>query len=516
MPGTGEPRPRQESEPDDPELLDVLLEYVRQTLHADHACLSESTSISGPITVIAAAGRLAHPELWPGLGEMDEVEYGYDGSDEQAANDVVGVYRRGDPATPGVSAFLERVGAAFDITIRVFEADERLFMLELYYCDPDQPFGPEQVEEATRLAPMLAAVFTRDRLNRQLSAAEQRYRALVEQIPAFPYVLDENEQVTFHVSRLSGLMRVADDEPFSFDDWAGAIHPDDRERVVGEARRHMATGDPFDTEYRIVLPSGEILWFHDRATIVEDAEGRRSLGVMFDITERRKAEEALRESEQQRFLVLEEMLRAESDARSQIAPDLHDDTIQVMTASMLGIERALKALDRGEPERIREALEAARETMGAAIERARRMTFDLRPPLLATQGLAAAVTELAQVAAAEAGFEVQLDLSVMRHSLGIEDLAYRTVKEALQNTRKHAGAAHVGIRLWEADGALSGEVTDDGIGFDVERALDRRTMRLHMGLDTMRERLGLVGGSLDIASAPGAGSTIAFTIPSAA
>src|SRR5215467_14821809 len=108
MPGTGEPRRRPESEPDDPELLDVLLEYVRGTLHADHACLSESTSISGPTTVIAAAGRLAHPELWPGLGEMDEVEFGYDGSDEQAANDVVGVYRRGDPATPGVSAFLER------------------------------------------------------------------------------------------------------------------------------------------------------------------------------------------------------------------------------------------------------------------------------------------------------------------------------------------------------------------------------------------------------------------------
>ena len=237
---------------------------------------------------------------------------------------------------------------------------------------------------------------------------------------------------------------------------------------------------------------------------------------MFDITERRQAEEALRESERQRFLVLEEMLRAESDARSQIAADLHDDTIQVMTASMLGIERVLKALERGEPEHMREVLESARGTMGAAIERARRMTFDLRPPLLATQGLAAAVTELAQVAAAEAGFEVHLDLRVVRHSLGIEDLAYRTVKEALANTRKHAGASHVGIRLWDSDGALSGEISDDGVGFDVGRALDRRAMRLHMGLDTMRERLALVGGSLDIASAPGSGSIIGFTIPSAA
>jgi len=516
MPGTAEPRRSPETERDEPGLLDVLLEYVRETLRADHACLSESTSISGPIAVIAAAGRLQHPELWPGLGVMDEVEYGYDGSDEQAANDIVGVYRRGDPATPGVSAFLERVGAAFDITIRVFEADNRLFMLELYFCDPEQPFGPEQVDEATRLAPMLAAVFTRDRLTRELSAAEQRYRALVEQIPAFPYVLDEHEQVTFHVGRLSAMMGVPDDQPFGWDDWAASIHPDDRDQVVAAARRHLSTGDPFDVEYRVVLPDDSVMWFHDRATLVSDREGTRSLGVMFDITERRQAEEALRESERQRFLVLEEMLRAESDARSQIAADLHDDTIQVMTASMLGIERVLKALERGDPEHMREVLESARETMGAAIERARRMTFDLRPPLLATQGLAAAVTELAQVAAAEAGFEVHLDMRVIRHSLGIEDLAYRTVKEALANTRKHAGASHVEIRLWDAEGALSGEITDDGIGFDVGRALDRRAMRLHMGLDTMRERLALVGGSLDIASAPGSGSTIGFTIPSAA
>ena len=63
---------------------------------------------------------------------------------------------------------------------------------------------------------------------------------------------------------------------------------------------------------------------------------------------------------------------------------------------------------------------------------------------------------------------------------------------------------------------MSGEISDDGVGFDVGRALDRRAMRLHMGLDTMRERLALVGGSLDIASAPGSGSVIGFTIPSAA
>ena len=83
---------------------------------------------------------------------------------------------------------------------------------------------------------MLAAVFTRDRLTRQLSAAEQRYRALVEQIPAFPYVLDENEQVTFHVGRLSVMMGVPDDQPFGWDG-LGGVDPSGRPRPGGRPPR---------------------------------------------------------------------------------------------------------------------------------------------------------------------------------------------------------------------------------------------------------------------------------------
>jgi signal transduction histidine kinase len=141
------------------------------------------------------------------------------------------------------------------------------------------------------------------------------------------------------------------------------------------------------------------------------------------------------------------------------------------------------------------------------------MTFELRPPLLESKGLAAAVAELAEEVSLECGFQLDLSLRVNRHPLGTEDLAYRTVKEALTNVRKHAGATEVQVSLVEDDGTLVGLVADDGRGFEVERALDRRRMRLHLGLDTMRERLRLVGGVLEIESVPGSGSRIAFTIP---
>ena len=69
------------------------------------------------------------------------------------------------------------------------------------------------------------------------------------------------------------------------------------------------------------------------------------------------------------------------------------------------------------------------------------------------------------------------------------------------------------VRLWTQDGWLHGRIADDGRGFDVERALDRRGMRLHIGLDSMRERVRLAGGEVTITSAPGQGARVDFAVP---
>jgi signal transduction histidine kinase len=71
----------------------------------------------------------------------------------------------------------------------------------------------------------------------------------------------------------------------------------------------------------------------------------------------------------------------------------------------------------------------------------------------------------------------------------------------------------VQVRLWTRDGWLHGQIADDGRGFDVERALDRRGMRLHIGLDSMRERVRLAGGEVTITSAPGQGARVDFAVP---
>jgi PAS domain S-box-containing protein len=271
---------------DERPLLESLLEYTIAVLEAEHATFCEVQNSPEVITVLAAAGSLEHPEVLPGLGDLASDELGYDGPEEDA-DAIVSVYRRGDPDTPGVTAFLERIGAAFDVTIRVFQDDVRTHLLEVYFVR-DRPFGPAEVAKAEQLADLLTTVISRDRLMQQLEQAETRFRTLVQQIPAIPYIVDEGYQVVFLAPRMNQLLGYPDDHERTFDDWRCALHEDDRERAASMYARHVSTGEPYDEEYRLVGSDGTVYWFHDRATLLRGSGGAPTLshGVMFDVTER--------------------------------------------------------------------------------------------------------------------------------------------------------------------------------------------------------------------------------------
>ena len=136
------------------------------------------------------------------------------------------------------------------------------------------------------------------RAQRQLEDAEGGYRALLERVPAIVYTADYGPQG--HWSYVSPKI-----EPilgYTVDEWVGnpdawfeRMHPDDREQAMAAEERSRATGEPLDSEYRMIARDGTILWFRDQATVVHDRHGRAAMlqGVMLDITSRKRAEDEL-------------------------------------------------------------------------------------------------------------------------------------------------------------------------------------------------------------------------------
>jgi PAS domain S-box-containing protein len=149
----------------------------------------------------------------------------------------------------------------------------------------------------------------------QLDASEERYRTLVEQIPAIVYreaVLGDDMQVVYINSRVESLLGITPAEWIADSSvWMASIHPEDRARVEEVNRRTEATGEPFLVEYRMIARDGRIVWFRDEASLELDAQGRPAFwqGVMMDITARREAETGLAEAES-RYRALVEQLPA--------------------------------------------------------------------------------------------------------------------------------------------------------------------------------------------------------------
>ena len=247
------------------------------------------------------------------------------------------------------------------------------------------------------------------------------------------------------------------------------IVPDELASEVGEILLEVAANrriEHYETQRR--RKDGTLVHVSLSVSPVHDTQGRvvAASVIARDVSGRRAMEDALQESERRRLEILANMLRAEEAERSRIATELHDDTVQVMTASLFALDRVALIARRSENHQIESAVTLTRATLEEATARTRRLMFELRPAILHEHGLVAAVNVLADQTRRETGAQTTVSGSAGRYGHYVEELAYRSIQEALVNVRKHAGATEIVITLEDEAAALLCEVADDGRGFD--------------------------------------------------
>jgi signal transduction histidine kinase len=205
-------------------------------------------------------------------------------------------------------------------------------------------------------------------------------------------------------------------------------------------------------------------------------------------------------------IALQRVVDAQELERRRLARELHDQTGQELTSVIFG----LKAVEEAPDEASRAAaVEQVRAQVLETLQDVRRLAVELRPKALDDYGLVAAIERLVQTFAEQVGIRVEFEPNLPggRLATEVETALYRMVQEALTNIAKHAQAGEVSIVLTRSADAVSAIVEDDGRGFDTREA------REGMGLDGMRERLGLLDGKLKIESGPGKGTTLVAEVP---
>ena len=222
----------------------------------------------------------------------------------------------------------------------------------------------------------------------------------------------------------------------------------------------------------------------------------------------------VKSAQDQRVALLEHAVDASTDERRRIAATLHDGVVQELAAASFAVagaaERAAADGQHALADLLRGAASAVRGTIGGL----RSLLVDIYPPSLRTAGLGAALTDLAGTVRSR-DIDCRLDLPDAGGTGLDEDgdrLVYRVAQESLRNAAKHASATRVDMALAVSEESVVLTVTDNGLGFDAEAML-RRPPEGHLGLRVMTDLARTSGALLEVASAPGAGTSWRLVVP---
>ncbi len=357
----------------------------------------------------------------------------------------------------------------------------------------------------------------RKRAEEELQRSEERYRTLFETAPDAVVVFDSDLQLVMTNERGAKLYGFERAEELTGTSAYDFVASEDRKRVEELISRMQKTGKLAVFECTGLRRDGTRFDLETRASLIPTADGQAPsvLTVKTDITERKRAETALRNSEEQLRALSAKMQSMREEEGTRIAREIHDE----LGGALTGLKWDLEKIDgrlRGsngdvEIADVRKQIGAMTGLIESTINTVRRISSELRPGVLDDLGLVAAIEWQGQQFQSRTGINVHWEttLEMVELSLDGATAVFRIFQEVLTNVLRHSQATNVYVKLHTRGQYIELDVRDDGRGItDGEKGNTRS-----LGLLGMKERALLVGGEVEISGAEGRGTRVVVRVP---
>jgi PAS domain S-box-containing protein len=281
------------------------------------------------------------------------------------------------------------------------------------------------------------------------------------------------------------------------------IHPEDRRQVLTAYSKQIKTAERFELTFRMLGPDNQVVWVQNLVNVTrQNGVADQMHGFMIDISERKRAEEALKD-------LGVRLITAQEEERKRVARELHDDLNQRM--AVLSMELDQLGQEMHSPFNMRKRLQRLQSQAKEISTDIHRLSYKLHPSKLDHLGLAAAVRslcdEISQGASLRVGFQQTGFPCVLPKDSTL--CIFRIAQELLQNCVKHSRAQSAQVVLTKTENAVRLSISDDGCGFD----LKSDAMEKGLGFVSMQERLRIVGGEVNIRSQRRFGTRIEVWVP---